>query len=430
MMTTRVVASNWDLEFLKTVFPERSVGGLLSAKIDVIGLLEKPSIVGTATLKNGSIHPGAPLYTLRNLDVDLVLTPAKLKITGKGVSGRGELSFKGLAAMADLKPQSMRLDLKLRRLPVEAGPLSISVDSKTVVRGTPNGTDWRIDVDVGDTVIVVPGETSRSLHPDVLPADIVFVDSLSTPPTTLAAALGSTPASVIDVYIRAPETISVRGEPVRTMVDVDLHARLANNLVLEGTVETRGGWIELFGRRYELRRGNLGFGGSTDPGLDIALTHDFSAMTLTIAVTGTGSDPQLALRADPARYDDSELLSFVLGASPDDDRSQEQTAAGRATGAASSFLASKMQAVVRNVIPIDVLKVDVADDQAAAEKLTVGKWLTERIFLAYRRRFEAQELENSNEAVIEYRFRRLWLLELTYGDEGTGGADVLWLKRF
>ncbi len=149
-----------------------------------------------------------------------------------------------------------------------------------------------------------------------------------------------------------------------------------------------------------------------------------------IGVTGSGSRPELKLRSSPARYDDSQLLSFVLGASPDDDRSGEESASSRTAGVASTLLANKLQSVVRDIVPIDVLKIDLADDEAAAEKLTVGKWITKKIFFAYRRRFEAQDSENANEAVIEYRFRRRWLLETFYGDHGAGGIDLLWIRRF
>ncbi len=426
---TTLDAENWDLGFLKNLVPNRSIGGLFSAKIDIKGPLEKPVITGSAQIRKGSVHPGAPLNAMRNLDVELALTPGKLTIEGKGNSGRGTLSIRGFVAMEGLLPKSMKLDLALTQVPVEAGPLSVFINTKTKLRGKSRGPDWRFDIDIGKTIVNVPGGLRRELHPDSLPDDIVFVDSIQASPT-LVAVMAASPVAVIDVYVRAPETIEVRGELVRTRVDVDLHARLDNGLLLEGTVATRGGWVEVFGRRYDLRRGDIAFGGSTDPSLNIGLTHDFSTSTLSVGVSGTGSAPELDLRSDPARYDDAELLSFVLGASPDDDGSKEQSAAVRATGIASNYVAEKLQSVIRDVIPIDVLKLDISDDEAAAEKLTLGKWLTDTIFLAYRRRFEAQDLENANEAVMEYRFRKRWLLELSYGDEGTGGADVLWIRRF
>ena len=430
VLDSRVVAKDWDLGFLKHIVPARSIDGFLTADFRAQGPLAEPSVVGTAKLREGSVRPGAPLYTLRDLNLEVALSETALVISGGGESGRGSLKLDGKVALAKLVPQNAVLDLDLSTLPVSAGPLSVLVDSKTKVTAKNARGQWTIDVAVGETIISVPGETTRSLHPDELPSDIVFVDAMSKRDEPAAPVLSSTSATTMVINIRAPESISVRGPQVRTTVDVDLKTTIGSKLVLEGNVATQGGWVELFGRRYDLRRGEVGFDGRVDPSLNVELVHEFSAMSLVVAIGGTGSAPELELRSDPASYDDSELLSFVLGASPDDDRSGEEAAGSRAAGVASSLLANKLQSVVRDIVPIDVLKVDLSDDSAAADKLTVGKWLTKKIFLAYRRRFDAERTENENEASIEYRFRRRWLLETFFGDQGAGGADVLWIRRF
>ncbi len=42
----------------------------------------------------------------------------------------------------------------------------------------------------------------------------------------------------------------------------------------------------------------------------------------------------------------------------------------------------------------------------------------------------AAEMDNVNEARVEYRLARDWILEALYGDRGAGGLDVLWIQRF
>ena len=429
IVDARIHAKQWDIGFIKHVAPERLVAGIVTADIRAKGPIDKPAVVGTAQLRGGTFRPGSPLYVLSNVNLDTKLLPTALRIKGTSASGRGKMKLRGTVAMRDLAPQSLRLDLQLRDWPVEAGPQSVLVDTRTAVRGKKQASKWDMRVNIGDTLVSVPGRRARTLHEDELPQDIVFVDSArKTDPT--AGALLRKPSSSVVVRIKAPETISIRGEQVRTRMGVDLRLKLSDAVALQGNIATHGGWVELFGRRYELSRGEVVFDGPVDPNLNVKLTHDFSAMTLIVAVTGTGMAPQLDLRSNPARYDNSELLSFVLGASPDDSRSAEQSAGSRATGVASTLLASRLQSVVRDIVPIDVLKIDLADDEAAAEKLTVGKWLTKKTFFAYRRHFEAKELENTNEAIIEYRFMRRWLLETYYGDQGAGGADLLWIRRF
>ena len=38
--------------------------------------------------------------------------------------------------------------------------------------------------------------------------------------------------------------------------------------------------------------------------------------------------------------------------------------------------------------------------------------------------------KNLNEAELEYRFAKEWLLEAFFGDRGIGGADLVWSKRY
>ena len=42
----------------------------------------------------------------------------------------------------------------------------------------------------------------------------------------------------------------------------------------------------------------------------------------------------------------------------------------------------------------------------------------------------APEEKNLNEAQIEYRLGRRWLLEAFFGDRGVAGADVVWSKKY
>ena len=59
-----------------------------------------------------------------------------------------------------------------------------------------------------------------------------------------------------------------------------------------------------------------------------------------------------------------------------------------------------------------------------------GKWVTERLFVAYRRRFDGDLEENANEGVLQHYFARDWMWEGTGGDRGTATLDLLWVVPF
>lgn len=60
----------------------------------------------------------------------------------------------------------------------------------------------------------------------------------------------------------------------------------------------------------------------------------------------------------------------------------------------------------------------------------LGKHLTRRLYLAYRRVFGAREDENANEAVLEYRISTRWLLAVLYGDANVGELKLMWTYAY
>ena len=55
--------------------------------------------------------------------------------------------------------------------------------------------------------------------------------------------------------------------------------------------------------------------------------------------------------------------------------------------------------------------------------------ITRRILISYRRRLEARENENANEAELEYWMNRNLVFEVYAGDRAAFGGDLLWILR-
>jgi translocation and assembly module TamB len=60
----------------------------------------------------------------------------------------------------------------------------------------------------------------------------------------------------------------------------------------------------------------------------------------------------------------------------------------------------------------------------------VGKYISDRVYLSYAHVFGANEFSNQNEAHVEYRLTRRWMVESIFGDAGVGGVDALWTYRY
>ena len=60
----------------------------------------------------------------------------------------------------------------------------------------------------------------------------------------------------------------------------------------------------------------------------------------------------------------------------------------------------------------------------------LGKYLTRRLYVAYRGVVGADLEENANEALLEFRISARWLLTAVFGDAAVGGLDLLWTYRY
>jgi len=99
-----------------------------------------------------------------------------------------------------------------------------------------------------------------------------------------------------------------------------------------------------------------------------------------------------------------------------------QEAGSAALGAASGLF---FKDVLADKLPVDTVSLDASQIQA-------GKYLTDKIYVGYTRRFYAKpELgENTNEARVEFQISPRWNFEVSYGDANTGAASLIWSKDY
>ncbi|HEY5924329.1 MAG TPA: translocation/assembly module TamB domain-containing protein, partial [Kofleriaceae bacterium] len=175
----------------------------------------------------------------------------------------------------------------------------------------------------------------------------------------------------------------------------------------------------------------LHFDGSIDPVLDVRITHDFPEVTTITEVRGRMSKPQLMLSSEPGVYSQAELLGFLLGGEPGGDPEMAPSSSERVAGAGASFVSNKIGGYVKKALPVDVdvLRYEAASSTSSAA-ITVGTWITDTLFLAYRRHLEARPDENAGEGEVEYWIAKRVVVEGVVGDRGVNGADLLWRRRW
>ena len=239
-------------------------------------------------------------------------------------------------------------------------------------------------------------------------------------------------------------SLMVRGKEMNAELAADLRLEpKQRDLVLLGDVRVASGWIELLKRRYDIEQAQIRFNGQPqpDPGLAVTLTRRFPDAQVYVRVLGTLRNPVLELSSDPPLYDRSQVIALILTGQP---AMSSEGGGGSSLGVASvvlQLLIGRLADAVAPGVGLDVLRVEqVKVDQSgstgpasASEKATeleVGKYITDRLYLGYRRLFGAPQGENSNEGRLEYRLSARWTLESVFGDAAVGSLDALWTHLY
>jgi translocation and assembly module TamB len=233
----------------------------------------------------------------------------------------------------------------------------------------------------------------------------------------------------LEVDITLHDT-NLESDELRGILRGKLAISIGDGVGIVGDIDADRGDVDLFGQRYTVDRAAVHFDGSTDPLLDVSITHDFPDVTTTTIVQGRLSAPKLTMTSEPAVYSQGQLLGFLLGGEPNGDP-EAGSARQTATDAGASLIGAKLGGYMRKALPVslDVLRYESATASSSAAVL-VGTWLTRTLFLAYRQHIDALPDENTGEGTLEYWLSRRLVLEGTVGDRNVDGIDLLWRRRW
>lgn len=91
-----------------------------------------------------------------------------------------------------------------------------------------------------------------------------------------------------------------------------------NELTAEGEFNTRGGAIEAYGQRLQIRRGRIGFQGDiSNPVLDIEALRRNQEVEAGLRVVGNARNPKISLVSHPEVSDVEKLSWLIMGRGPD-----------------------------------------------------------------------------------------------------------------
>jgi translocation and assembly module TamB len=297
---------------------------------------------------------------------------------------------------------------------------------------------WDMNVQIERGVIVrLPSRQTEQLHDTGELSDVRFVDAAGLAQEEAREELKKAAGPAMRVRIKSDGPIAVRSRDDSLRLDVELDltsTKVGAMTAVNGNVQVVRGWVDVLGRRYTVERGWVRFGGEMppNPGLDIRVAHQFPETTVYIDVGGRVSNPTVTFASDSGQYDQAQLLGMVLGGDAGSGGGGETGAdpSDKAANAAAGLVANQVAGVIRKAgLPVDVLRVG-SDPEAGGTGLnvvTVGKWLTDRLFVAFRvRNTQGESAKNQGEGTFQHFFTRDWMWEGVVGPE-ENSIDLLWI---
>ncbi|HEY3451812.1 MAG TPA: translocation/assembly module TamB domain-containing protein [Myxococcales bacterium] len=424
----------------------RSMAGTLSGEASLAGTLGTPSPRGTLALRGGAFQiPGYGTYR----DVSLQLSVSDLRIdlpalTGRAGAGTVFLSLLGeRATTSEPYRVSARVAVSDAPLVVEDQLVAHLTGETREVTGELSATRALFSLQVSRLVVDLPQASSKDLQGLDRNPDIVVVggpilgrrQARDGAPQAPQANGGGYQLTFVahaasDLWVQSSDAKIEAGADLRAVVDVG-----RGPAELTGSVRTLQGRVEVLGRRFELASGRL-FWSAEPPGnprLDVQAVHENprEQVKVLVHVTGTARSPRLEMSSEPP-LDEQQIATLLATGRRELKRGSAGVASGGAASVLTSIAADRLRRALATRLPLDVLQVEVGDQGLKATQLEAGTYLTDQVYVGYRRNFgaETDRGQNANEVRVEYQLSPHVSIESQYGDAGRGGANVVYSRDY
>ncbi|MDE9451626.1 translocation/assembly module TamB domain-containing protein [Aliiroseovarius sp. Z3] len=311
---------------------------------------------------------------------------ARVDITTSVVNG-GQVITRGNVGLSS--PYQADLDVDVDQVTLTDGNLfDTTVDGSATLRGPlVGGATLRADMTLGRTEIRI-SDVPASTVPIIAELDHINEAAASRQTrafagliveTDPAAAGGTARPYPVDITLRAPSQIFVRGR--------GLDAELGGQLRLTGTsadVRPVGqfdlirGRLDILGKRLTLTEGRVSLRGAFDPYLRFAAVSQSDDITVSINVIGPVSAPEVTFTSSPALPEDEVLARLLFGRSIADISALQALQLAAAVRTLAGKGGDGIIGNLRKNFGLDDLDLTTNEDGEAS--LSVGKYISENIY--------------------------------------------------
>lgn len=371
-----------DLAFVEPFVREaRQVRGRLDGDLRLAGTPAAPKIEGTLTLADGHAKLVTPGIELKELTMKITgRGDGPLAVEGSAKSGEGTLVLAGTVEPSTAPPTA-DLTLKADNFQAAAIPAArawIGADLHLVSDASGVKLTGEINVPKAE---ITPQGLGGSGAVTATPDQVIV--GAAPPPEDKPIAITT------NVRIALGDSVRLEGFGLKTRLEGAVTVFEEPNRETRGQGELRlvDGAYKAYGQDLTIDYGRLLFTGGaiTEPAVEMrAVRKPRDDIEVGVRVRGTLDRPELTLDSQPAMTREQQLSWLVLGrpleSTSTSDRSAVSNAAMSLGLTGGDYLAGK---IGKNV-GLDTISVgSTPGEDASAAQLTLGKYLTPRLFVSY-----------------------------------------------
>lgn len=237
------------------------------------------------------------------------------------------------------------------------------------------------------------------------------------------------------VVLELGRSVSLRrGDLLTAELSGKLIARMAEETMVSGEIELKGGSLDVSGKRFDIERGTVKFTGHdpANPAIFAVARWDAPAgYAVRARYVGTATDGKLTLSSEPPLAE-GEVLNLILFGTPEgSSASGGVDSASTAVGVAGGTAAKGLNRVLHDFTKLDIqARVDTSTG-AARPELVVP--LTRRLSARVTRAIGEPTPGSTPDRTfltLELRLKRSWALSALFGDRGASALDLIWRHHY
>ena len=400
------------------------LAGQLEAALRIDGRLKAPELTGAVYGRSLGLRNALEGVALREGELQARFDGARAELTRlRFKAGDGELRLAGTARLGAQPQAQLTVDAdratvlgRVDRRVVASGQAIARLDAERIA------VDGKLKVDEG--LIDISQSDAPALGDDVtVVRRSAKAGAPEQPPPP------QTPRAVdLKLLVQLGEQLRLRGRGIDTRLEGELRLTTPNGkLAGHGEIRTERGTYEAYGQKLEISQGVITFVGDlANPRLAIEAVRANTDTRVGVIVGGSAQSPRVRLFSDPELPATDKLALLVTGRSYDSLGGSESLLLQRA---ALALLAGEGDGPggnfdVARLFQLDELSVRQSDGAVRDTVVTLGKQLSERVYVGYERGMNAAA---GNWQLI-YRIARRFTLRAQSGEDPA--VDLIWLFKW